>query len=159
MIGSIVSRFSHARRHPILRMVRPHLGVDVAAPRGTKITAPANGVVSYVGRRFGYGLVIEITHANGVMTRYAHCRSALVKKGARVERGMPIATVGTSGTATGPHLHYEVLVRGHHVDPLGYRLPRMGEEPVAPAAPPISAIPLPAAVIPTTLPAAVAPES
>jgi murein DD-endopeptidase MepM/ murein hydrolase activator NlpD len=124
VIGPIASRFSRARRHPLLKVVRPHLGVDVAASRGTQITAPAAGRVSFVGRRFGFGLVVEIDHGNGVVTRYAHCGSALVSEGARVQRGLPIATVGTSGLSSGPHLHYEVLVRGRQVDPLRYKLPQ-----------------------------------
>jgi murein DD-endopeptidase MepM/ murein hydrolase activator NlpD len=122
VIGAIASRFSRARRHPLLHIIRPHLGVDVAAPRGTPIKAPADGVVSYVGRKFGFGLVVEIDHGNGVTTRYAHCGKALVEEGAHVTHGALIATVGTSGLSTGPHLHYEVLVHGHQVDPLRYRL-------------------------------------
>lgn len=137
VIGAIASRFSRARRHPLLHIIRPHLGVDVAAARGTQITAPAPGRVSFVGRKFGYGLVVEIEHGNGVVTRYAHCGSALVNEGARVQRGVPIATVGTSGLSTGPHLHYEVLVNGRQVDPLRYRIlqPRTDSAAVAPAPP------------------------
>jgi murein DD-endopeptidase MepM/ murein hydrolase activator NlpD len=125
VIGAIASRFSRARRHPLLHVIRPHLGVDVAARRGTKIIAPAPGRVTFVGRKFGFGLVLEIQHSNGVTTRYAHCGSALVAEGSRVVKGTPIATVGTSGLSTGPHLHYEVLVNGHQVDPLRFRLPQM----------------------------------
>jgi murein DD-endopeptidase MepM/ murein hydrolase activator NlpD len=121
VIGAIASRFSRARRHPLLHIIRPHLGVDVAAPRGTPITAPAAGIVSFVGRKFGFGLVVEIDHGNGVTTRYAHCGRALVEEGAHVTHGVPIATVGTSGLSTGPHLHYEVIVNGRQVDPLRYR--------------------------------------
>jgi len=127
VIGAIASRFSRARRHPLLHIIRPHLGVDVAARRGTQITAPAPGRVTFVGRKFGFGLVLEIEHASGVKTRYAHCGSALVAVGAQVTRGMPIATVGTSGLSTGPHLHYEVLVHGHQVDPLRFRMPQVGD--------------------------------
>jgi murein DD-endopeptidase MepM/ murein hydrolase activator NlpD len=125
VIGAIASRFSRARWHPLLHVTRPHLGVDVAAQRGTNITAPAPGRVTFVGRKFGFGLVLEIQHSNGVTTRYAHCGSALVAEGAHVERGTPIATVGTSGLSTGPHLHYEVLVNGHQVDPLRFRMPQL----------------------------------
>ena len=161
VIGRIASRFSRARRHPLLKVVRPHLGVDVAASRGTQITAPAAGRVSYVGRRFGFGLVVELDHGKGVVTRYAHCGSALVSEGARIERGVPIATVGTSGLSTGPHLHYEVLVRGRQVDPLRYRLPQPAPDsaaaPVAAATPPSAPAAAPAAS--TTTPAAPAPAS
>jgi len=132
VIGAIASRFSRSRWHPLLHISRPHLGVDVAAPRGTKITAPAPGRVIFIGRKFGFGLVLEIQHSNGVTTRYAHCGSALIAEGAHVERGTPIATVGTSGLSTGPHLHYEVLVHGHQVDPLRFRMPQMGDSVPAP---------------------------
>ena len=139
VIGAIASRFSRARRHPLLKIVRPHLGVDIAARRGTQITAPAAGRVSFVGRKFGFGLVVEIEHENGVVTRYAHCGSALVSEGARVERGVPIATVGTSGLSTGPHLHYEVLVHGRQVDPLRFKMaqpiPDVAPAPAVAAAP------------------------
>jgi murein DD-endopeptidase MepM/ murein hydrolase activator NlpD len=153
VIGAIASRFSRARRHPLLKVVRPHLGVDVAARRGTQITAPAPGRVSFVGRKFGFGLVVEIEHGNGVVTRYAHCGSALVSEGSRVERGVPIATVGPSGLSTGPHLHYEVLVHGRQVDPLRFRMTQPGADSAsAPAAS------RPAAVAPAA-PPAVAPGS
>src|SRR5690349_12578748 len=85
VIGAIASRFSRSRRHPLLHVIRPHLGVDVAAPRGTQITAPAPGRVTFVGRKFGFGLVVEMDHGSGVLTRYAHCGSALVSEGTRVE--------------------------------------------------------------------------
>ena len=136
VIGAIASRFSRARRHPLLHVIRPHLGVDVAAPRGTTITAPSPGRVSYVGRKFGFGLVVEIQHRDGVSTRYAHLGRAMVSEGDQVTRGMAIATVGTSGLSTGPHLHYEVLVHGHQVDPLRFRLPQLGDSAVvAPSSP------------------------
>jgi murein DD-endopeptidase MepM/ murein hydrolase activator NlpD len=134
VIGAIASRFSRARRHPILHIIRPHLGIDVAAARGTKIVAPAPGRVSFVGRKFGFGLVVEIDHGSGVVTRYAHCGTALVSEGTHVERGVAIATVGTSGLSTGPHLHYEVLVRGRQVDPLRFKLPQPAADSAARAA-------------------------
>jgi murein DD-endopeptidase MepM/ murein hydrolase activator NlpD len=132
-VGRIASGFTEARWHPLLHMVRPHLGVDVAAPRGTRIVAPAPGRVSFVGRKFQFGLVVEIDHGGGIMTRYAHCRSALVKVGDQVKHGQTIARVGSSGLTTGPHLHYEVLVSGRAVDPMHFRIPQPGE--TAPAAP------------------------
>jgi len=147
VIGAIASRFSRTRRHPLLHVIRPHLGVDVAARRGTQITAPAPGRVAFVGRKFGFGLVVEIDHGGGVLTRYAHCGTALVGAGARVERGVPIATVGASGLATGPHLHYEVLVNGRQVDPLRYKLVQPSADSVA-AAPP--AVPSPTPAPPTS---------
>lgn len=124
VLGRISSTFSRSRRHPILHIRRPHLGVDIAAPRGTRITAPAPGRVTFVGHKFGFGLVVEIQHTAAVQTRYAHMRAAMVKEGDRVERGDEIGTVGSSGITTGPHLHYEVLVRGKQVDPLRFVLPQ-----------------------------------
>lgn len=124
VIGRLASGFSRSRRHPILKVRRPHLGVDVAAPRGTPITAPAAGTIAFVGRRFGYGLVVEIKHGNGILTRYAHLRSASVEAGQEVAFGALIAAVGSSGISTGPHLHYEVLVHGRQVDPLRFRIPK-----------------------------------
>jgi murein DD-endopeptidase MepM/ murein hydrolase activator NlpD len=127
VIGSIVSGFSSARRHPILHILRPHLGIDIAATRGTRVAAPADGRVTYVGRKFALGLTVEIEHADGVTTRYAHLRSALVHDGQTVVRGAAIATVGSSGLTTGPHLHYEVAINGRQVDPLQFRMPQLGD--------------------------------
>jgi murein DD-endopeptidase MepM/ murein hydrolase activator NlpD len=159
VIGAIASRFSRARRHPLLHVIRPHLGVDVAARRGTQITAPAPGRVSFIGRKFGFGLVVEIDHGKGVVTRYAHCGTALVSEGARVQRGVPIATVGTSGLSTGPHLHYEVLVNGRQVDPLRYRILQPAADSVTPSASaPLSLTPAAAASAAPAPPAAVAPR-
>jgi murein DD-endopeptidase MepM/ murein hydrolase activator NlpD len=122
--GRLASTFSRSRRHPVLHIRRPHLGVDVAAPRGTHIIAPASGRVSFVGRKFGFGIVVEIEHGSNVKTRYAHLTKAMVQVGDEVGRGAFIATVGSTGITTGPHLHYEVLVNGRQVDPLRYRLPQ-----------------------------------
>lgn len=135
VIGRISSTFSRSRRHPILHIRRPHLGVDIAAPRGTHIVAPAAGRVTFVGHKFGFGLVVEIRHTAAVTTRYAHMRAAVVKVGDQLARGDQIGTVGTSGITTGPHLHYEVLVRGAQVDPLRFVLPQapVVAMPVAPA--------------------------
>ena len=124
VLGRISSTFSLSRRHPILHIRRPHLGVDIAAPRGTHITAPAPGRVVFVGHKFGFGLVVEIQHTSAVKTRYAHMRAAAVREGEKVARGDQIGTVGSSGITTGPHLHYEVLVRGRQVDPLRFVLPQ-----------------------------------
>ena len=127
VIGAIVSGFSNARRHPILHILRPHLGIDIAAVRGTRVAAPAAGRVTYVGRKFAYGLTVDIAHADGITTRYAHLRTALVSEGQQVARGAAIATVGSSGITTGPHLHYEVAVNGRQVDPLRSRMPQLGD--------------------------------
>jgi murein DD-endopeptidase MepM/ murein hydrolase activator NlpD len=139
--GPIASGFSNARRHPLLHIIRPHLGVDITAPRGTRIAAPAAGRVTFVGWKLSLGLSIEIQHADGVMTRYAHCRLALVRVGDRVTRGQMIATVGSSGLTTGPHLHYEVWVRDHPVDPLLFRLARTADTAAVSGAQPAVATP------------------
>ncbi len=118
--GEITSRFTRSRFHPILQVFRAHRGVDLAAPLGTRILAPAAGTVTSVERRLGYGLTIEVLHSGGVVTRYAHCRSALVQRGDTVAMGQAIGTVGESGLATAPHLHFEVLVHGTAVDPIKF---------------------------------------
>jgi murein DD-endopeptidase MepM/ murein hydrolase activator NlpD len=118
--GEITSRFSRSRFHPILEVFRAHRGVDLAAPEGTPISAPAAGHVASVGRRLGYGLVVEMVHSGGVVTRFAHLRSALVHAGDTVTMGQEIALVGESGLATAPHLHFEVWVKGVAVDPVKF---------------------------------------
>lgn len=136
VVGRLASTFSRSRRHPVLHIRRPHLGVDIAAPRGTHIIAPASGKVSFVGRKFGFGIVVEIDHGGGIRTRYAHLTKAMVQEGDEVGRGAFIATVGSTGITTGPHLHYEVIVNGHQVDPLRYRLPQQPLEDGSGGAPP-----------------------
>ncbi len=121
--GWLSSAFTRSRFHPILHRSRPHEGIDVSAPMGAPIVAPAAGVVKRVARDAGYGLVVEINHGNGIETKYAHCSRIHVKQGQRVSRGELIAAVGNSGLSTGPHLHYEIHVNGRVVDPLTYVLP------------------------------------
>jgi len=118
--GEITSKFSRSRFHPILEVFRAHRGVDLGAPEGTPVSAPAAGRVASVGRRLGYGLVIEMVHSGGVVTRYAHLHSAVVHAGDTVAMGQAIGTVGQSGLATAPHLHFEVWVRGTAVDPVKF---------------------------------------
>lgn len=117
--GRITSRFG-LRVHPVTRRVQLHRGLDLAAPFGSAIHATADGIVSFVGRRGGYGLVVEIDHGYGISSFYAHCDTTLVKAGEEVKLGHPIARVGTSGLSTGPHLHFEIRVLGQPVDPLEY---------------------------------------
>jgi murein DD-endopeptidase MepM/ murein hydrolase activator NlpD len=150
VIGAIASGFSKARRHPLLHIIRPHLGLDIAAPRGTPVTAPAAGRVSFVGHKFGFGLVVEISHAHAVMTRYGHLKSASVHEGERVAKGQVIAAVGSSGISTGPHLHYEVIAQGTRVDPIRYHF--VSDEPRTEASASMGAaaapsLPLPAAML------------
>jgi murein DD-endopeptidase MepM/ murein hydrolase activator NlpD len=90
---------------------------------GAPIVAPAAGTVTLVARQNGYGNVLEIDHGNGIVTKYAHCSRIEVKKGQHVQRGQVVANVGSTGLATGPHLHYEIHVHGKVVNPLTYVLP------------------------------------
>jgi murein DD-endopeptidase MepM/ murein hydrolase activator NlpD len=121
--GWLSSAFSSMRTHPILHIARPHEGIDVTAPMGSPIEAPAAGVVIDAGWESGYGNTVTIDHGFGIVTKFAHASKLLVKTGQRVQRGQRIALVGNSGLATGPHLHYEVHVKGRPVDPLKYVLP------------------------------------
>jgi murein DD-endopeptidase MepM/ murein hydrolase activator NlpD len=120
--GPITSRFSNARMHPIYDRALPHEGIDLHAPEGTPILATAKGVVSYVGWRTGYGNTVEVDHGFGYMTRYAHASKFLVERGQSVSRGMAIAQVGKTGTATAEHVHYEIWVGGRAMDPQNYIL-------------------------------------
>jgi murein DD-endopeptidase MepM/ murein hydrolase activator NlpD len=121
--GWLTSAFSSMREHPILHIARPHEGIDVTAPMGSPIEAPAAGVVTDAGWESGYGNTVTIDHGYGITTKFAHASKLLVKTGQRVQRGQRIALVGNTGLATGPHLHYEVHVNGRPVDPLRYVLP------------------------------------
>jgi murein DD-endopeptidase MepM/ murein hydrolase activator NlpD len=118
-----------SRFHPILGYTRPHTGVDWAAPIGTPIFSAGNGVIIRAGWDSGYGRRIEIEHANGYITTYNHmsgfARGAV--EGARVRQGQVIGYLGQTGLATGPHLHYEIMVNGHFVDPMKVKLSRTRE--------------------------------
>lgn len=118
------SRFG-LRRHPILKYTKLHRGIDFAAPSGTPIFAAGNGTVVYAGRKGGYGNYIRIRHNDRYSTAYAHLKGFRrgVRKGRRVRQGQVIGYVGTTGRSTGPHLHYEVLVRGKQINPLRLKLP------------------------------------
>jgi murein DD-endopeptidase MepM/ murein hydrolase activator NlpD len=119
------SRFSNARRHPVLGTVRAHRGVDYAAATGTPIKAAGDGRITFAGWRNGYGRTVILDHGNGVTTLYAHMsRFSSYKTGARVSQGATIGFVGASGLASGPHLHYEFRVHGVHRDPLTVTMPK-----------------------------------
>lgn len=121
--GWLSSQFSKSRFHPILHENRPHEGIDVTAPTGTPIVAPAAGKVVFAGMDKGYGLLVEIDHGNGIRTRFAHASRLAVRTGQQVTRNQLIAAVGSTGLSTAPHLHYEIHVNGKPVDPLTYVLP------------------------------------
>jgi murein DD-endopeptidase MepM/ murein hydrolase activator NlpD len=126
--GRFTSSFG-MRRHPILKRMRMHPGVDWAAPTGTQIMAAGNGVVERIGRRSGYGRSITLKHLNGYETTYNHMSGYVkgLKAGDRVTQGQVIGYVGSTGLSTGPHLHFEVLVNNRFVDPMKIRLPRGSE--------------------------------
>ncbi|ASR88637.1 MULTISPECIES: M23 family metallopeptidase [Alcaligenes] len=105
------------RRHPISGRHALHEGLDFPAPKGTPIYAASGGVVSEARYMTGYGKLVEINHGNGMSTRYAHASSIVVKLGDVVEKGQLIARVGSTGQSTGSHLHFEVRMAGHALDP------------------------------------------
>lgn len=114
--GHISSSFGR-RTDPITGRSAMHSGLDFAAPRGTAIHALGAGVVTFSGRRGAYGNMIEISHAGGYKTRYAHAQELLAEKGDLVKKGQQIATVGSTGRSTGPHLHLEVYHKGMAINP------------------------------------------
>ncbi len=94
-----------------------HEGIDLAGRAGSKVSSVAAGIVIWSGKHFGYGNMVEISHGNGYVTRYAHNKENLVAVGDRVEKGQAIAVMGSSGRSTGPHVHFEVVHNGKHVNP------------------------------------------
>ena len=123
--GRITSRFNRSRFHPILKKRRPHLGVDYGAPRGTPIMAVGNGIVEYKGTRGGGGKTMKIRHNSVYQTAYKHLHNYAkgMKPGKEVKMGDVIGYVGSTGLATGPHLHFEMYENGAYVDPLGIKFP------------------------------------
>jgi len=115
----ITSGFSHARRHPILGGLRPHLAIDYGAPTGTPVRAVADGTVAAAGWSGGNGISVTLSHARGYQTMYNHLSAAVVRPGQRVRQREVIGRVGATGLATGPHLDYRVSRNGQFVNPLG----------------------------------------
>lgn len=126
----ISSHFNPNRMHPVLHKIRAHNGVDYAAKRGSPIRTTGDGLVSFVGQRNGCGKEIVIKHSNEYSTRYCHLEnfSKGLKKGKKVLQGETIGFVGSSGLATGPHLHYEFKIGDKRIDPIKVKLP--SAEPV-----------------------------
>ncbi len=122
----ISSRFTRRRWHPVLKKWRSHKGVDYAAPRGTPIKAAGKGKIIFRGWKGGYGRVIMIQHNRKYTTVYGHMSAFKknLRNGGHVKQGQVIGYVGSSGLATGPHLHYELRVNGVHTDPLKIKLPK-----------------------------------
>lgn len=129
----ISSRFTTGRYHPILHKIRSHKGVDYAAARGTPVRAAGDGKVAFKGNKGGYGKTIVLQHGSRYTTLYAHLNSynKHIRSGGRVKQGQIIGYVGSSGLATGPHLHYEFRVNGVHRNPLTVKFP--SSQPVAKA--------------------------
>ena len=117
--GWLSSQFGQ-RVDPITGKTAWHSGVDFAGRDGSDVVAVASGVVTFAGKRSGYGKLVEISHANGYVTRYAHHRELSVETGEIVKKGEPIGKMGSSGRSTGPHVHFEVLKNGRTVDPARY---------------------------------------
>lgn len=115
-----ISSFFGMRTDPFTGRKARHKGVDFAGREGADVVAVAAGVVTWSGDRFGFGKLVEINHGNGYITRYAHNRENLVAVGDRIEKGQVIALMGSTGRATGPNLHFEVLHNGRVVNPLTY---------------------------------------
>jgi len=121
----ISSSYNLKRRHPILHKVRAHTGVDYAASRGTPVRTTGDGTVVFVGKKGGYGNLVEIKHTEDYSTRYAHLNKfhSKIKVGKKVKQSETIGYVGRTGTATGDHLHYEFRVNGKHTNPVTVKLP------------------------------------
>ena len=124
-VSRISSHFNPNRRHPVLNTIRAHRGVDYAAPTGTPIMATGSGKVVHIGNKGGYGRTVVLQHGSQYSTLYAHMSRYAkgLRNGSRVQQGQVIGYIGSSGLATGPHLHYEFLVNGVHRNPLTVKLP------------------------------------
>jgi murein DD-endopeptidase MepM/ murein hydrolase activator NlpD len=115
----ISSVFNPRRKHPVLNTIRAHRGIDYAAPRGTPIRSAGAGRVQFRGVKGGFGNVVEIAHSGGVVTRYGHMSrfASGLERGQKIDQGQVIGYVGSTGLATGPHLHFEYIERGVYLDP------------------------------------------
>ena len=127
----ISSHFNPNRMHPVLHTIRAHNGTDYAAKRGSPVRTTGNGTIKYSGRRNGCGNEIVIQHTNDYSTRYCHLDKfhSGIKKGKKVIQGETIGYVGSTGLATGPHLHYEFKIGNKHIDPVKLKLP--SAEPIS----------------------------
>jgi murein DD-endopeptidase MepM/ murein hydrolase activator NlpD len=114
----ITSGFSRRRFHPVLRQVRAHQGVDYRAPTGAPVVAVAGGIVVFAGVNGGSGRMVHLRHANGFESQYLHLSSIAVRRGARVDQGELVGRVGSTGLATGPHLHYALKKNGVNINPV-----------------------------------------
>ncbi len=115
-----ISSYFGERQDPFTGHEAFHKGVDFAGTAGSEVIAVAAGIVTYAGDRSGFGHLVEVNHGGGLVTRYAHNRSAAVQVGDTVQRGQTLALMGSTGRSTGPHVHFEVLRNGQPVNPLSF---------------------------------------
>jgi murein DD-endopeptidase MepM/ murein hydrolase activator NlpD len=120
VIGRISSAFGETRLSSSSGGTRPHMGVDICAPSGTPVMAPAEGIVIFAGWEAEYGRLVCLDHGHGFTTMFGHLKEIQVKAGGRIQAGQVLGTVGTSGNTTGPHLHYEVRIYGQPANPYSY---------------------------------------
>jgi murein DD-endopeptidase MepM/ murein hydrolase activator NlpD len=127
----ISSFFSKRRFNPILKIWRPHHGLDYAAPTGTPVSASGDGTVVFVGKKGGYGNLVEVRHGNGYTTYYGHLSRIRegIRRGKKVKQGEVIAYVGSTGLSTGPHLHYEMRINNRPLNPMSVKIPHGGAVP------------------------------
>jgi murein DD-endopeptidase MepM/ murein hydrolase activator NlpD len=119
--GWITSTFGK-RKDPFTGRRQKHKGMDISNRVGTQVVAPADGIVTKIRRMASLGKLVEVSHGYGIKTRYGHLSNTFVKVGQKVKRGQKFAAMGNTGRSTGPHLHYEVIVNGVHVNPSRYIL-------------------------------------
>jgi murein DD-endopeptidase MepM/ murein hydrolase activator NlpD len=117
LMGTRVSSDFGLRKHPVLKKMKHHGGIDLAAPHGAPIRAVREGTVVFADPHGGYGKLVVIMHKDGLTTHYGHCDTIDVKTGQRIRAGQVLGTVGSSGRVTGPHLHFEIRKNGEPVDP------------------------------------------
>jgi len=126
--GARITSSFGARKHPILGYTRMHPGIDFGAPKGTPVYAAGDGVVAESRWAGGYGNWVKINHTSGWATGYGHLSRSLVRPGQHVRQGQVVAYVGSTGLSTGPHLHYEIIMKGQKVNPKGAKVPQGGTE-------------------------------
>jgi hypothetical protein len=120
VVAGYISSYFGERMDPFNGEEAFHKGLDFASDAGADVLAVGQGVVTWAGAREGYGVLVEVNHGNGFITRYAHNSKVLVTKGDTVQRGQAIAVVGSTGRSTGPHVHFEVLKDGRQIDPMTF---------------------------------------